>query len=85
MQSKDEKQPTKYLYYQLDLENMPVDWDTTICESLDEVRDVLQYLDIHLDDDTIEAKITIRGIGMTEEAYLAWKKEHITDKPTNHE
>lgn len=78
MTSKDEK-PTLYTYYQLDLENMPVDWNTTICESLDEVRDVLQYLDIHLDDDTIEAKVTIRGIAMSREAYAEWKKEYITD------
>lgn len=78
MTSKDEK-PTLYTYYQLDLENMPVDWDTTICQSLDGVMDVLRYLDIHLDDDTIEAKVTIRGIGMTKEAYAKWVEESTID------
>lgn len=68
-----------YTYYQIDLKDVPVEWDTTICESLDEVLDVLKYLDIHLDDDTIEARITIRGIAMTRSAYAHWRKEYIED------
>lgn len=68
-----------YTYYQIDLKDIPVDWDTTICESLEGVLDVLKYLDIHLDDDTIEARITIRGIAMTRAAFANWKKEYIED------
>jgi hypothetical protein len=68
---------TKHLYYQIDLENMPVEWDTTICVDLDEVRGILQYLEIHFDDPTIDAKATIRGIGMTRSAYEKWKEENL--------
>jgi hypothetical protein len=68
---------TLYTYYQLDIEGMPLDWDTTICESLDYVRDTLQFLDTYLDDPDCEAKVIIRGIGMSREAYAEWKKEHL--------
>lgn len=68
-----------YTYYQLDLEGISLDWNTTICESLDEVRDVLQYLDIFFDEPDSEARITIRGIGMTRSAYEDWKKEHLNN------
>lgn len=56
---------------------MPLDWDTTICESLDDVRDMLQFLDVYLDDDTIQAKVTIKGIGMTAAAFDQWKEENL--------
>ena len=70
---------TLYTYYQIDLENVPVEWDTTICASLDEVRDVLQFLDIYFDDD-IEAKATIRGIGMSRAAYAQWHADHFGEQ-----
>jgi len=75
--SKQEGKETEYLYYQIDIEGMPLDWDTTICEDLDAVRDTLQYLEIYFDDPTIEAKATIRGIGMTRSAYEKWKEENL--------
>lgn len=68
---------TLYTYYQIDLENVPVDWDCTICESLEAVMDVLRYLDIHFDDPEIKAKATIQGVGMSRSAFEQWQKDHI--------
>jgi hypothetical protein len=71
---------TLYTYYQIDLQNISVEWDCTICESLEQVLEVLKSLDIHLDDDTpvepgFERKVVIQGIGMTPLAYEEFKKE----------
>jgi len=68
---------TLYTYYWVEIENMPLDWDTSICESLDKVRDLLQYLDIYLDDPDIDAKVTIKGIGMTRAAFKEWETLHL--------
>ncbi len=75
------KEDTLYTYYQLDLENMPEDWDYTICESLDHVRETLQYLDVHLDDDTPTTneeprRVVITGVPMTPAAYRDFIKEN---------
>lgn len=76
---------TLYTHYQVDLKNMPVDWDTTICESLYAVGKILKYLDIYLDDDTPTEngeprQVIITGIGMTRKAYKEWKKEYLPDR-----
>ena len=68
---------TLYTYYQVDLESFPLDWDYTICESLDEVRDLLEYLDSYLDDSEGEGKVIIQGIGMTAGAYEEFKESGI--------
>lgn len=70
---------TLYTYYQIDLEDASVDWDCTICESLEEVMGVLRFLDTDLDDPERKTKVTITGIGMSRQAYYAWGKEHIID------
>ena len=74
------KPDTKYTYYKLGLENMSEDWNETICESLDDVRKQLDYLDIHLDDDSEtepgrERKVIITGVGMTPLEFEAWYRE----------
>jgi hypothetical protein len=70
---------TLYTYYQIDLEGMSVDWNTTICESLDDVRDVIQFLYTHFDDPECNGRAIITGIGMTREAYAKWKEEYIKE------
>jgi|SRR5580765_5171911 len=65
---------TLYTYYQVELENINEEWDTSVCESLEEVYGLLQYLDIHLDDDTEttngeKRKVIITGIPLTPIAY----------------
>jgi hypothetical protein len=66
-----------YTYYQLEVQGTSLDWDITICESLDHVRDILQYLDTFLDDPEIEAKVVITGIGLTRSAYEKCKEENL--------
>jgi len=75
--TKDSSEETLYTYYQLEVQGTSLDWDITICESLDHVRDTLQYLDTFLDDPEIEAKVIITGIGLTRSAYKKWKEENI--------
>ncbi len=70
-----------YTYYQLDLENINEEWDYTICESLDHIRETLQYLDVHLDDDTETSngesrRVVITGIPMTPSAYRNFLEEN---------
>ena len=76
----DKEAATLYTYYQLDLENMPVEWDYTICETLEDVLQQLKALDIHLDDDTPThngkpRSVTITGIPMTPSAYKEFIEE----------
>jgi hypothetical protein len=75
--TKEGEQETLYTYYEVEIQGTSLDWDITICESLDHVRDILQYLDTFLDDPEIEAKVIITGIGLTRSAYENWKKEHL--------
>lgn len=76
---------TLHTYYQIEIKNMPEEWDTTICATLDEVRDLLQYLDIHLDDDTPTSdgeprQVIITGIPMTRTAYRLWREEYLKER-----
>lgn len=71
---------TLYTYYKVEIQDMPLEWDETICESLEEVLDVLKFVDIYLDDDTVKAKVIITGIGMSREAYQQWRKDHIDEE-----
>ena len=75
---------TLYTHYQIDLENISEEWDTTICDSLKGVMQILEYLDIHLDDATETAngekrRVIITGIGMTRQQYKDWKAEYLKD------
>lgn len=80
---KGERDPKQlYTYYEVELKNINEEWDTTICESLDDVKNILEYLDIHLDDatelpDGEKRQVVITGIGMTPEAFKNWKAEHL--------
>lgn len=65
-----------YTHYEIELDNSPVDWDTTIVDSLDGVMEVLKYLDIHLDDPDCNLVVKIKGIGMTREAFKKWQEEN---------
>ena len=66
---------TLYTYYKVELQNSPLEWDETICETIDEVRDLLNFLDIYLDDDTRELKVIITGVGMTKDAFYQYQLE----------
>lgn len=73
---------TLYTYYQIELENINEEWDTSIVESLEDVFNTLKYLDIHLDDDTPLAngekrRVIITGIGMTPLAFEQFKNEYL--------
>jgi hypothetical protein len=67
---------TLYTYFRIDLKDIPIEWDYTICESIKHVYHQLGYLDIHLDDDTIEAKVIITGIAMTKAEFKQWNIDH---------
>jgi hypothetical protein len=76
-----------YTYYQLELININEDWQITICESLDEVHSVLQYLDIYLDDsieleDGQQRKVVITGIPMTPASFNNWVQEYYPERIT---
>ena len=70
------KLDTKYLHYEIHLNGIPVDWNTTICDSLSGVHKTLKFLDIYFDDPELKAEVTIRGIGMTIQEYKDWKKDN---------
>jgi hypothetical protein len=64
-----------YTYYKITLENSPLNWNETICESLEQVLDTLKYLDIYLDDDESELRVIITGVGMTKAAYKTYNDD----------
>lgn len=66
-----------YTHYEITIDKMPLDWNTTIVDSLDGIMDMLRYLDIYLDDPDCEATVTIRGIGMTRSAFKQWQEENL--------
>lgn len=71
-----------YTHYQIELKNIPLDWEIAICDSLKGVNKILQFVDIYLDDDTPtepgeERQVIITGIGMTRSAYKQWKEEYL--------
>ncbi len=75
---------TKYTYYQVDLENINEEWDYTICETLEEVYQILTAMDIHLDDDSPTAtgeqiRVVVTGVGMTPKEYKEWKADNDMD------
>lgn len=65
---------TKYLYYQIDFKDCALDFDCTICETLDQVRGYLQLVETDFDDPEKEASVTIKGIGMTRTGYSEFLK-----------
>ncbi len=67
---------TKYTYYHIDFSNCCFEGDYTICESLEQVAEVLQYVDIDFDDPEKSATVEIKGVGMTPIEYKEWLKEN---------
>ena len=65
---------TKYLHYQIDFFVGGSYEYETICESLDDVRDYLQSIDIDFDDEERDAEVRIKGIGMTRDGFKEWQK-----------
>ncbi len=66
---------TKYLYYRIDfIDCGNVEYDYTICETLDEIMDNITMVDTDLDDDTRNAEVKIKGIGMTKKEYSEFVK-----------
>lgn len=81
-QDEKRKDDALYTYYEIELKNINEEWDTAVCESLEEVLDTLKYLDIHLDDDTETTDgeprlVIIKGVAMTPIAYRAIKESEI--------
>ena len=66
-----------YTHYEIELEDMPVDWNTTIVDSLEEVMKVIQYLDIYFDDPDCKGSVKIKRIGMTRSAFKQWQEENL--------
>ncbi len=66
---------TLYTYFQVEIKDSSLEWDITICETLDEVRDILQLVEIDLDDEERKTEVVITGIPMTKGAYNDWRKE----------
>lgn len=70
---------TLYTYYKVEYKNCSMDYDETICQDLDAVRDAILVVDGQLDDDSdfepeCKPSVTITGIGMTDRDYEAWLK-----------
>ncbi len=63
-----------YTYFRIEFEDWGEDFDFTICETLDEVREMLQLAEIHLDDPDKHTKVIVTGIPMTPPQYDKFKK-----------
>lgn len=73
-----DKKDTVYTYFKIEyVDCANVDYDYTIVESLDDVRDNLQIAYQDLDDPELEATVIITGIGMTVAEYEKWFKENV--------
>jgi rRNA maturation protein Nop10 len=63
-----------YTYFRIDFEDWGEDFDFTICETLDEVREMLQLAEIHLDEPDRHTKVIVTGLPMTPPQYEKFKK-----------
>ena len=66
---------TKYLYFELEFINCYMEDCEAIAEDLDEVREMLQSVEIQLDDPDANAEVRIKGIGLTRAAFENYKDE----------
>lgn len=79
-ETEQEPQPTArredvlYTYFRIDFEDMPIEGDYTICQSIEEIREQLEAVDIHLDEPDLQAKVIITGVGMTIAEFSLWDK-----------
>jgi hypothetical protein len=64
-----------YTYYRVDFHDCGLDFDYTIVETIDEIRDLIQMCDTELDDPGKVAQITITGMGMTRTQFAEFKKK----------
>lgn len=55
----------KYLYYKIDFEDWGEEYNCTIVETINDVRDYIQLAEIYLDDESRKTKVIVTGIGMT--------------------
>ncbi len=71
------EEETKYTFYRVDFNDCSLEYDYTICQTLEDVLEVLKSIDIDLDDDGEDRSpsATITGIGMTEKEWDEWVKE----------
>lgn len=70
---------TIYTYYQVEFNYCSAfDGDYMICESIDQITDLLKQVDINLDDPEVKATVEIKGIPMTPAEYETWLKENDT-------
>ena len=56
-------------HYRLDFTNCNLEYDYTIVESLEDIKDYLIAVDTELDDPDADASVKITGIGMTNLQY----------------
>jgi len=68
---------TLYTYFKIDIQGMPIDWDYTIVETIEQAGEQLKFFDIHLDDPSIDAKVIITGIGMTIKEFVEWEENRV--------
>ena len=69
---------TIYTYYKIRFINCDnIEYDYTIVESLDDIRDYLQAADEDLDNPELKAKVVITGVGMTVAQYERWFKKNV--------
>lgn len=71
----DRKNGTLYTYFLVNYEDWPEDYDYILCEDLEDVCQVLQYAEIHLDDPTLKTKVIVSGVGLTPEEYRKWRSD----------
>jgi len=68
---------TLYTYFKIDVQGMPIDWDYTIVETIEQAGEQLKFFYIHLDDPSIDAKVIITGIGMTIKEFVEWEENRV--------
>lgn len=67
---------TIYTFYRIDFKNVSsVEYDYTICETLEVVLDYLKMIDTDLHDPEGSASATITGIGMTKKEWNEFVKK----------
>ena len=68
------KKADQFTYYRIDFSNCGTEFDYTIVETLQDVKEWLEGIDTELDDPEAEASVKITGVGMTEEEFEQFEK-----------